>query len=339
MTIRFRKLVLSLVLSLACSLAVAAASHWPGERLPTLIERWNADLIAYVEVAQAEEIGGVQVSHLKTLSLIKSDGRSDHAEVTVHIQLGSHWPYTFRETNKAIAFLDFDEEKKRYEDFKSTAGIDVSEETGKLFVNQFAKLPKLLKEKDSKSLLKNKVDWYFDFVANPTTRDHATYGIRILWKKAARAKQLTKAQMESAAGLLSASQKESICGILANEVPTNDSYELIELLRDHPSIEIDDYLVKSLKRSLKISGEVPYKGSTISDLAIKLLPARMKFQVPQELAQKLSEHKDRRLEFSYTISISDEYTKDDRDKAKESLIKDWRKMAKEFLEFKALKGT
>ena len=305
---------------------------WPGERDPTLIERWQADLIVFVEVAETQQIDGGQASRLKVITTIKPDGRNIADEVEVFIQLGSHWPYTFTSKTKAIAFLSYDEKQKQYVgDRDVTCGIDTDEATGRFYVQQSAKLPAILKEQDPRKLLDLKLEWSVEFALRPKTRYQAAYGINVLHDKAKEQKLLTPEEISSPLHWLSEPQKKRICQPFAKEVPNSNSLKLIRLMQKYPSSEIDGYLLKSLQLSLKSDTAVPFKHMRISELAFEYLPQRVGFKLPKTLQTSYEDYQTRRSDFSYHISIGDEYSDAERTNAKAALIKDWRSITTEFL--------
>ena len=55
--------------------ASCGATEWPGPRLPTLIERSEAELIVFADVVETARINGGQSSRLKVISIIKSGER------------------------------------------------------------------------------------------------------------------------------------------------------------------------------------------------------------------------------------------------------------------------
>lgn len=308
------------------------AAEWPGRRLPTLIERWQAELIVFVDVVEAERKNAGQVSRLKIISIIKSDDRKVPVEIGVFIRLGTHWPYKFTEKHKAIAFLKFDKKRNLYVDYNGCdGGLDVDQATGQFYVRQFAKLPDILKVKGPRELLDLKLAWNVEFALRPKTRYQAAHGLEVLWDKAKKAKLLTTDESNSAADLLTASQKNKICQTFAKQVPNSNSYHLIRLLQRHPSPEIDSYLLESLRLSLKTEEAVPLDFLTISELAPNMLPQRVGFKLSETLKSEFGEYRERQSDYMYNISIGEEYTETERLNARTSLIKDWRRLTTKFL--------
>ncbi|MFT5301680.1 MAG: hypothetical protein ACI87E_001288 [Mariniblastus sp.] len=329
--------VIALAIGAFVNSASCGATEWPGRRLPTLIERSEAELIVFADVVETARTNGGQLSRLKVISIIKSGERKVQDEIKVLIPLGSHWPYTFKPKSKAIAFLKFDEKRKLYVGFNGrNGGLDVDETTGLSYVRQYAKLSGILKEKNPRKLLELKLEWNVEFALSPTTRSQAAHGIHILWIKAQKLKLLTNDETNSSADLLTASQKNRICQSIANEVPVVESYGLIKLLQRHKSTEIDGYLLKSLHQSLNTEEAVPLGYLTISKLAVELLPHRVGFKLSKTLESAYEDYQERCSDFYYHIEIGDEHTEAEKRSARAVLIKEWRDLTTEFLEIPEL---
>ena len=320
--------------------ALFGAIEWPGPRSPTLIERWQAEVIVFADVISTEYKDGGQSSQLKVISIIKSGDRKIPDEIKIFVPLGSHWPYTFTANRKAIAFLRFDEKREQYTDFNGRdGGLDVDEATGLFFVRQYAKLPAILKEQDPKKLLELEVEWNVEFALPSKTRFEAAHGIEILWNiwnTPQKRNLLANDKSTSAADLLTAGQKTRICLLFANEAPDIDSYHLIRLLQRHPSPEIDCYLLKSLKLSLTNEGSIPIDSVAISDLAFELLPPRGGFELSKSLESAYDDYQDRQSDYAYNISIGEEYSEAERRDARTALIMQWRTITTEFLKIPEL---
>ncbi len=317
----------------------AETPNWPGKRLPTLIERWEAELIVFGEVVETQFKDGGQYSRIKVISKIKSGEREIGEEVKVFVQLGSHWPYTFRNKTTAIAYLKYSKKLDCYVDYNQRdGGIDVDQDTGKFLVKQYAKLPKILKEKKKLERAILKRDWYFDLSLDPKTRGHAAYGIWYLWRNTKDLGILEVDEAETVSDWLTESQKEAICDVIASEKPDWSAYEMIKLLKAHPSRKIDKYMLKALRQSLTDDEMVPVGGSTIADLSIDLLPERMGFVLSESLTKKHKAHYDALIDFSYEIDIGDEYTEEQKQAARTAITKQWRELAREFLEIPEIKS-
>ena len=305
-----------------------SAVNWPGKRLPTLIERWQAELILLGEVVETKFEDGGQFSRIRVISAIKWKETNVAGEVKVFIQMGSHWPYTFQANTKVLAFLKFDDNRGCYVDFNDRdGGFEVDQATGEFYVERYSKLGNILKIEQPTELLNAKRDWYVKLGLNPSTRTEAAYGIRILWGDAKRKELLRERAARSPGNWLTDEQKASILAVIAKEEPDWNAYEMIKLLKDVPSVEIDQYLMKAIRQSLTDDQLVPCKNLTIAHLAFELLPDRLGIPLTRSLETASKAYYDQMIDYSYHISIGDEYSEAEKVKAKNALIKEWRKLA------------
>ena len=319
---------LLVLFSVEMPVTAASESHlfWPGPRLRTLIERWQeSELIVYVDVVETKRWDRGQLSKLKILKTIK--GRvKDQNEIEVYVPLGSHWPYTFTETQPSIAFLKSDPKNDYFISFNGRdAGIDVDKETAAFYVSQYKKLPPILKIKDANEQLKKKVSWYVTCANQPLTRFEGVHGIHYLWNKSKKIKGLlTKNQMIRADHLLTSDEKRLLCDTLIEEDPPGyNARDLVRLLRRYSHPKLDQYLINFLKAT-KNNG-----WTALGHTAIDILPDRMNRQVAPEFKNRYDEFYDRYCDLYYLV---DEVTQAEKHAAETvELEKQWKQLVDEFL--------
>lgn len=321
--------------------SVYGAKSFPGPA-PTLIDLFSrAELVVHAEVLKTRLMAG-QMSRLKVISVIKADKKKRASEFDVFIQFGSHWPIPFEEKRKTITFLEFDEERKVYRPISSRTGIDVeNEELAKFLVKQFAKVPKILAEKDQRKQLFEKVQWYVEMVMFPPTRSDGAYGIASLWSRGKRAKLLTESERQHASNLLNESQKKAICRKLATETPEASATRIVEILKDYRSGELDRYLVKSIKRSMMFESALPIVDNRIALMGLEYLPKRIGFEIPEKLNLQLKEFKFRLNFFisNYYNKAKGDYSEEERARVYAEVVRLWRELATGFLNLPELAKT
>lgn len=268
---------------------VSLGATFPAPPAP-LYSMWQeADLVVFGDVISADSKYNEQRANVNAVQVLKGDAAKAQAIVTVFTRLGGcPYPHSFEANERVLMFLDWDQDALMFTPVSSAEAVIETDADGlKRFREVLTELDSIYKlaaenRTDEKTLNEQLLRWSLKCAISPATRNEGITCVGYLMPE--------ETPIEK---WLMPEEAKQLVAVIADESGEQEKIEVMALMREYPSVEIDQALLSSLN---KIGFEPE---NSVARVSLQLLPERLKISMPDDLKKRLDEYWTRESDFYY----------------------------------------